>query len=81
MASIFRLLRPVRIIKRKAITRGLFGGDRKWLVLGGIVFFSSKVKSLLGYGEPTPVYIEELAKGERVVVAHAESTSRRKKRS
>ena len=78
--SIFRLLRPVRIIKRKFITAGLFGGDRKWLILGGLVMAGSRAKNLLGFGEPEPVYIEEIEPGQRLVLAHAESTRRRKKR-
>ena len=64
MGSLFRLLRPMRIIKRKALTQGLFGGDRKWLVLGGIVFVFGRLKGLLGFGEPQPVYTEVLKPGE-----------------
>ncbi len=77
--SLFRILRPVRLIKRKAITAGLFGGDRKWLVLGGIVFVAGKVKALFGFGEPEPVYIEEIKAGQRLVVAHAEPRKRRRR--
>lgn len=81
LGSVFRILRPIRIIKRKAITKGLFGGDRKWLLLGGIVFVSGRIRSLLGFGEPEPVYIEELEAGQRVVVAHEQPRGRRKRRS
>jgi hypothetical protein len=79
--SLFRLLRPIRIIKRKAILKGLFGGDRKWLALGGIVFVGGRIRSLLGFGDPQPVYIEDLAAGDRVVVAHEEPRRRRSRRS
>lgn len=59
---------------------GLLGGDRKWLVLGGMVFVGGKVKRLFGFGVPEPLYTEALKPGERFVVAHQESTSRRKRR-
>lgn len=78
--SLFKILRPIRLIKRKGVTAGLFGGDRKWLMLGGIVFIGGKLKALLGFGDPEPVYIEDLKPGERLVVAHPESTRRRKRR-
>ena len=77
--SLFRILRPIRLIKRKGITAGLFGGDRKWLALGGIVFLGGRIKSLFGFGDPEPVYIEELKPGERLVVAHAEARRRRRR--
>ena len=77
--SLFRILRPVRLIKRKAITAGLFGGDRRWLILGGMVFIGGRVKALFGFGEPEPVYIEELKPGQRFVVAHDEPRKRRRR--
>jgi hypothetical protein len=77
--TFFRFLRPFRLIKRKGVTSGLFGGDRKWLALGGIVFIGSRIKSMFGFGEPAPVYTEVLKPGERVVVAHAEKRRRRKR--
>lgn len=77
--SLFRILRPMRLIKRKGLTSGLFGGDRKWLALGGIVFLGGRIKSLFGFGDPEPVYTEILKPGERVVVAHAEPRRRRRR--
>jgi hypothetical protein len=77
--SLFRILRPIRLIKRRALTKGLFGGDRKWLVLGGIVFAGGKIRDLFGFGEPEPVYVEEIERNERMIVAHS-ATSKRKKR-
>lgn len=76
------MLRTIRrIIKRKTLTKGLFGGDKKWLAVGGIIFVSGKMRNLLGFGDPEPVYVEELMPGERAVVAHAEPRPRRKRRS
>ena len=78
-ASLFRVLRPIRLIKRKGLTAGLFGGDTKWLVLGGIVFIGSRIKSLFGFGEPEPVYTEVLKPGQRLVIAHDEPKKRRRR--
>lgn len=70
----------MRIIKRRAIMRGLFGGSRFWLALGGIVFVGGKIKELFGFGEPEPVFVEEIDPARRVVVAHSETSSRRMRR-
>lgn len=60
--------------------RGVFGGDRLWLTIGGVIWTRRKIKELLGRGEPEPVYTEEVEPGERVVMVHSESTSRRRRR-
>lgn len=78
--SLFRILRPVRLIKRKALTAGLFGGDRKWLFLGAVVFIGGKVKELFGFGEPQQVFFEEIKPGQRLVLAHDEPPRRRRRR-
>lgn len=80
-SSFFRLLRPVRIIKRKGLTSGLFGGDSKWLALGGLVWAAGKVRGLLGFGEPEPMYIEDLKPGQRLVIAHSEPRKRRRSKA
>lgn len=78
--SLFRILRPIRLIKRKGLISGVFGGDRKWLALWLLVTAGGKIKSLFGYGEPEQVYLEDLKPGERLVVAHPEAARRRKRR-
>jgi len=69
--SLIRLIRPVRLIKRKGLISGLFGGSPGWLALGGTVWFFGKVRELIGFGEPETVYINELKPGDRIVLAHA----------
>ena len=78
--SFFRILRPVRLIKRRALIKGVFGGDRTWLVLGSVVWIGGRIKALFGFGEPEPVYTEEVSSGDRVVLVHSETTSRRQRR-
>ena len=60
--------------------RGVFGGDRFWLTIGGVIWTRRKIKDLLGQGEPEPVYTEEVGAGDRVVLVHSETTSRRQRR-
>lgn len=79
--SLFRLLRPMRLIKRKGLTAGLFGGDSKWLAIGGLVWAAGKVRSGLGFGDPEPVYIEDLKPGQRLVIAHSEPRKKRRSKS
>lgn len=78
--SLFRILRPVRLIKRKGLLSGVFGGNRVWLALGGIVWAGGKVRRLFGFGDPAPVFAEEIKPGERFVVAHAEPSRRRRRK-
>lgn len=75
-----RFLKPSILLRRKALRTGVFGGDRKWLGIWLVMFAWRRVKALFGFGDPQPVYVEELGAGQRFVVAHEESTSRRKRR-
>ena len=81
MGSALRFLRPMRLIRRRVIRRGLLGGDRLWLGIGALIFLNDRIKSLFGFGEPKTVYVEELKPGERVVLAHEEKGGRRRRRS
>lgn len=76
LGSLIRLIRPVRLIKRKGLVSGLFGGNKGWLALGGTVWFFGKVRELIGFGEPESALIRELKPGERLVLAHAEPAKR-----
>ena len=42
----------MRLIRRRALRRGLLGGDRLWLGIGALIFLSDRIKSLFGFGEP-----------------------------
>jgi len=75
-----RFLKPSVLLRRKALRSGLLGGDRKWLGVFVTMFVWRRVKALFGFAEPQPVYIEDVQPGQRFVVAHQESTSRRKRR-
>ena len=78
--AVFRILKPVRLIKRRALMKGVFGGDRTWLMLGAVVWLGGRVKALFGFGDPEPVYTEEVTSGDRIVVVHSEANNRRRRR-
>lgn len=76
IGSLIRLIRPVRLIKRKGLVSGLFGGNSTWLALGGTVWFFGKLRELMGFGEPETVLVKDLKPGERLVFAHANADKR-----
>ena len=76
-----RFLKPSVLLRRKALRAGVFGGDRTWLRVFLTMFVWRRLKALLGFGDPQPVFVEEAGPGHRFVIAHEDnSTSRRKRR-
>lgn len=75
-----RFLKPSILLRRKALRTGVFGGDRKWLSIYLIMWVWRRLKSLFGFAEPQPVYIEDVEPGQRFVVAHEDNSSSRRKR-
>lgn len=57
-------------LRRKAIFAGVLGGQRKWLVWGGFAWVFHWLGRILGGGEPTARYTQEVGAGERVFVVH-----------
>ena len=58
-----------RLMFRNGVRRGLIGGSRPWLVLGGIGATVQLLRKL-GGSEPKVVFTEELRPGETFVIAH-----------
>ena len=75
-----RFLKPSILLRRKALRSGLFGGQKGWMGIWFVMFLWRRIKSLFGFGEPEPVLIEDIEPGQRFVVAHEPSSSRRKVR-
>lgn len=75
-----RFLKPSVLLRRKALRSGLFGGQRGWLSVWIIMFVWRRLKALFGFGDPQPVMVEDVEPGQRFVIAHEPSTSRRKRR-
>jgi hypothetical protein len=59
----------LRFIMRNGFRKGLLGGNRFWLVLGGAGLLV-KVLRKLGGSEPQVVYSEELPVGTAVLIAN-----------
>jgi hypothetical protein len=66
--------------RRRAITDGLFGGNKRWLVLGSLAWALRAYQYAVAK-EQHVVYTAELKPGETLVLARqAEKTGRRKRR-
>lgn len=59
----------LRALSRRALSKGLFGGSRAWLVVGlattGLRIFARMAKR-----EPVVVYSETLDAGHSLVISH-----------
>ena len=75
-----KFLRPMRYLRRRAVVSGVFGGNRKWLLIGGTAWVFHYLGRIFGLGEPEPLYTEELEPGERFVVVHRPAERRRRRR-
>jgi len=80
--SVFRqLLHPSKLLRRRAMYKGLLGGSRGWLSIGLVMWTWDFLKRFFAGGDPLTRYMEELQPGERLVIAHPEpALSRRKAR-
>ena len=61
--------RLLRLLLRNGLRKGLLGGSRPWLVLGGVAAGLRVLRWIAG-SEPEVVYSEKLEPGETVVIAH-----------
>ena len=59
----------VRFLMRTGMRKGVMGGSRVWLVLGGVGLLVRVMKKLSG-SEPEVVYSEELPVGTAIVIAN-----------
>jgi hypothetical protein len=57
------------LLLRQGFKRGVLGGNRTWLVVGGAALTLRLLKKLAG-SEPQVVYSEELKEGEALVIAN-----------
>ena len=61
--------RLMRLALRNGLTKGLLGGSRPWLVVGGIALGWRVLRKIAG-SDPIVVYSEQLQPGETFVIAH-----------
>ena len=57
------------LLLRQGLKRGVLGGNRTWLLVGGAALALRVVQKLSG-SEPKVVYSEELKPGEALVIAN-----------
>ena len=77
----FSLSTMLPAARRRAFTDGLFGGDKKWLVLGGLAWALRGLQWARAKDEQV-VYATELQPGETLILARqAPKAKGRRKRS
>lgn len=70
---------PTVIARRNAIYRGVLGGSRGWLVVGGAVWLGRFIRRTFGRTEEFAA-LEKLAPGQAVTIAAIAPQSRRDRR-
>lgn len=61
---------PLGYLRRQAVVRGLLGGQRGWLILGGLAWGVRLLRRAVGTRRLRPVLTEELRPGESLVISH-----------
>jgi hypothetical protein len=79
MGLLPRALRPVVLIRRKAIYGGFLGGSGFWKVVGVIVFGKSTIKKFFGKN-PEIIDVSRLGGGRFMQITTAKPLSRRARR-
>lgn len=77
---IARFLRPGAYLRRKAVYGGIFGRNRKWMIVGGLAWVFYWLDQLITGGEPTAKYTRDIDPGERVFVVHEPTSPRAAKK-
>jgi hypothetical protein len=73
------LLSPFALARRNAIYKGLLGGERGWLVIGGVVWGVRLLRKALGKNEQF-VTLEKLKPGEWMSIRALATPTRKQKR-
>jgi len=68
-----------RLIRRQSLRKGLIGGSRVWMVVGG-VYSLLKVVRRMSRNTDTVIAAETLKPGESVIIEALPRTSRRDRR-
>ena len=74
-----RLLSPIVLARRNAVYKGVLGGDRKWLTIGGILWGTRFLKKAVGRNEQV-VAVEKLEPGQAVLLTTIPPLKRREKK-
>ncbi|WP_419928706.1 hypothetical protein [Candidatus Poriferisocius sp.] len=61
---------PLGYLRRQAIRRGIMGGSRGWLILGGIAWGLRLLNRVANTRRLRTVLVEELRPGESIHISH-----------
>ncbi len=73
-------LSPFVRARREFVYKGLLGGNRKWLVIGGIVYVGAGLRRTFGK-HPEIVLIEKLVPGQPIRLEAIPAPTRRRRRA
>jgi hypothetical protein len=63
----------IKYLLRRGLRDGLFGGDRRWVVLGALALVA-RMATRAARHKPEVVFSEQLGVGERLIIAHSTRT-------
>ena len=61
---------PLGYLRRQAIRRGIMGGSRVWLILGGVAWGLRLLSRVASTRRLRTVLVEELRPGESINISH-----------
>ncbi|MDE0615165.1 MAG: hypothetical protein OXI32_12205 [bacterium] len=61
---------PLGYLRRQAIRRGIMGGSRAWLILGGVAWGLRLLSRMASTRRLRTVLVEELCPGESLHISH-----------
>ena len=66
---------PLGYLRRQAIRRGVVGGSRAWLILGGAVWGVRLLRQMASTRQMRKVLSQELRPGESLIISHLSDES------
>jgi hypothetical protein len=74
------LLSPTVLLRRKAVTKGLFGGNRGWMAVGAALWGPRLMRKLFGRNEEI-IATERLVAGEAIRLEALRPPTRKQRRA
>ncbi len=69
-----------RLVRRQSVKRGLFGGNRVWMTVGGVYSLIKVVRRISRRADGV-VAAERIAPGETLIIETVPRTTRRQRRA
>lgn len=74
------ILSPIAQARRQFVVKGVLGGNRRWLLIGGVVYAGYFVRRMFGKNTEV-VLIEKLVPGQPIRLEAIPAPSRRQRRA